>query len=102
MHGDGGAASCMGIPDALGEQTDWRARSCGARPGTDESAERPRLADLARLSVARATFFQVKDANAYARVDRKRSALPITETELKLIAAPAIIGLRSRPKNGYS
>ena len=31
---------------------------------------------------------------------RNRSALPITETELKLIAAPAMMGLRSNPKNG--
>lgn len=28
------------------------------------------------------------------------SALPITETELRLIASAAIIGLRSRPVNG--
>lgn len=33
---------------------------------------------------------------------RRRNALAITETELKLIAAAAIIGLRSTPKNGYS
>ena len=32
--------------------------------------------------------------------DLKRSAFRITETELKLIAAPAIIGLRSSPNNG--
>jgi len=31
---------------------------------------------------------------------RSRSALPMTETELMLIAAPAIIGLSSKPKNG--
>ena len=30
----------------------------------------------------------------------RRSALVITETELKLMAAPAIMGLSSRPKNG--
>ncbi len=30
----------------------------------------------------------------------KRSAFPITETELKLIAAPAIIGLSKILKNG--
>lgn len=33
---------------------------------------------------------------------RRRSALPITLTELRLIAALAIIGLSRRPKNGYS
>ena len=32
---------------------------------------------------------------------RNRNALVITETELKLIAAAAIIGLKSRPKAGY-
>jgi hypothetical protein len=31
-----------------------------------------------------------------------RRLLAITDTELKLIAAAAIIGLSSRPKNGYS
>ncbi|MBC7405082.1 MAG: hypothetical protein H7252_05305 [Cytophaga sp.] len=31
-----------------------------------------------------------------------RSALPVTDTELKLIAAAAIIGESSNPKNGYS
>jgi hypothetical protein len=31
---------------------------------------------------------------------RNRRALLITETELKLIAAAAIIGLNSKPKNG--
>ena len=36
----------------------------------------------------------------YSEILRKRSAFAITETELKLIAAPAIIGLRRIPKNG--
>jgi len=33
---------------------------------------------------------------------RRRSALPMTDTELKLIAAAAIIGDSSRPNTGYS
>lgn len=33
---------------------------------------------------------------------RKRNALLITETELKLIAAAAIIGDNKTPKNGYN
>ena len=37
----------------------------------------------------------------YSEILRKRSAFAITETELKLIAAPAIIGLRRIPKKGY-
>ena len=35
-----------------------------------------------------------------AQAWRSRSALPITETELKAIAAPASMGLSNRPKNG--
>ena len=31
---------------------------------------------------------------------RSRKALLMTETELRLIAAPAMIGLSSKPKNG--
>ena len=31
---------------------------------------------------------------------RRRKALLMTETELRLIAAPAMIGLSSKPKNG--
>ena len=34
--------------------------------------------------------------------ERSRRALVMTETELKVMAALAIIGLRSRPKTGYS
>lgn len=33
---------------------------------------------------------------------RRRSALVMTDTELKLIAAAAIMGLSNRPKIGYS
>ncbi len=36
----------------------------------------------------------------YIRAFRSLSALVITETELKLMAAAAMIGLSSRPKNG--
>ena len=38
----------------------------------------------------------------HTRTLRNRSAFPITETELKLIAAAAIIGLGRMPKKGYS
>jgi hypothetical protein len=37
---------------------------------------------------------------AYSVTFRNRNALAITETELKLTAALAIIGDRSRPKKG--
>ena len=33
---------------------------------------------------------------------RRRSALPITDAELRLIASAAIIGDSSQPVNGYS
>ena len=36
----------------------------------------------------------------HSLVFRSRRALPMTETELMLIAAPAMIGLSSKPKNG--
>jgi hypothetical protein len=36
----------------------------------------------------------------YSRTKRSLSALPITDTELKLIAAAATIGLKSKPKVG--
>lgn len=32
--------------------------------------------------------------------ERRRRAFVMTETELKVIAAAAIIGLKSKPKNG--
>ena len=35
-----------------------------------------------------------------SRMVRRRKALPITESELRLIAAAAIIGLSKRPKKG--
>ena len=38
--------------------------------------------------------------SAHNDARRKRSALAITETELKLIAAAASTGLKSKPKNG--
>ncbi len=54
MHAEGSATPRVGVPGALGEQAHRRARSGRARPRTDEPAERARLADLARLSVAHA------------------------------------------------
>jgi hypothetical protein len=37
---------------------------------------------------------------AHSFTPRSRNALEMTETELKLIAAPAMIGLNSTPKKG--
>jgi hypothetical protein len=51
---------------------------------------------------ARVLTTQMRSAqrSGYRLIVRKRNALAITDTELKLIAAPAIIGLRRTPKNG--
>lgn len=38
----------------------------------------------------------------YKRAPRSRSAFPMTDTELKAIAALAIMGLRSSPTIGYA
>ena len=43
---------------------------------------------------------RVAQRSGYSLTDRNRSAFAITETELKLIAAPAIIGLRRIPNSG--
>lgn len=51
-------------------------------------------------SFAMADLAPVSFGQSLAR--RNRSALPITDTELKLIAAAAIIGLISNPKAGKS
>lgn len=42
----------------------------------------------------------VKISDYFRRTVRKRSALAMTETELRLMAAAAIIGLSNRPKTG--
>src|SRR6266436_3403682 len=54
VHAEGCAAARVGVPGSLGQQAHRRARSGGALSGADESTERARLADMARLSVARA------------------------------------------------
>src|SRR5262249_37303422 len=54
VHTEGGAAPCVGVPRPLGEQTYRHHRSSRTDPRADESAQRARLADMARLSVARA------------------------------------------------
>ncbi len=43
--------------------------------------------------------FHVSQLN-HSLTFRSRKALLMTETELRLIAAPAMIGLSSKPKNG--
>jgi hypothetical protein len=42
----------------------------------------------------------VLERRGYRLTLRKRSALTMTDTELKLIATPAMTGLSNTPKNG--
>lgn len=44
--------------------------------------------------------FRLSVHSNYSLTFRKRKALLMTETELRLIAAPAIIGLSNQPKKG--
>ena len=60
-------------------------------------------AEFDEVRVAFDCIFRVDSATlalSYSSALRKRSELVITETELKLMAAAARIGLRSNPKNG--
>ena len=79
-HGADGAAHRQHGDEQSGRQTD------AAAPKWDHVPSIPRPRSLRRHSLTR----------------RRRSALAITETELTLIAAAAIIGLSSTPKSGYS
>ena len=45
---------------------------------------------------------ELRQPASYSATRRKRSALAMTDTELNVIAALAIIGLRSTPNTGYS
>ena len=61
--------------------------------------------DHFRLSRAGGSSDRVQDSllrlrRSYSFTFRKRSEFVITETELRLIAAAARIGLSNRPKNG--
>jgi hypothetical protein len=52
----------------LGEQTHRRARSSGAGPRTDEPAQRARLTDVARLSVAHTEVAALKKLLSLAAI----------------------------------
>ena len=51
-------------------------------------------------NVSPLSAFVTPRAHTHSATRRSRSALAITETELRLIAALASIGLSSSPKNG--
>ena len=61
------------------------------------------VSDFARLSArsrAMRILFARRRTEPHIATRRSRSAFAITDTELRLIAAAAIIGLRRMPKNG--
>jgi len=57
-------------------------------------------ARIRRSRQERASGTTAWKAPVYSLACRRRRALLMTETELRLIAAPASIGLRSSPKKG--
>jgi hypothetical protein len=58
------------------------------------------VTQLHGIAISRENMFRPNCASAHKGAFRNRSALPITETELKLIAALAIIGLSNKPQIG--
>ena len=58
MHIESGAPPCVGVPSPLGEQTRRYHQLGGSGPRANESAERARLGDVARLSVEKQTRSQ--------------------------------------------
>jgi hypothetical protein len=63
-------------------------------------ARRPGKRVLSGIPLWLLTAIVDSDEAHHSFVRRSRNALVITETELRLIAAPAITGLSSKPKNG--
>lgn len=88
------------------------AQYCPAVPGGERNDERqpgdrqPDDWQVVQQSMSVSGFLQQVISVEFSRVSfhnrvwRRRRALLITETELKLMAAPAMMGLSSRPKNG--
>src|SRR6266508_2975017 len=66
VHIESSAAPGVGVPGTLGEQTHRHCRSDGARPRANESAERARLADMARLSVGYAPLARSPSLRAFS------------------------------------
>lgn len=77
-------------PPPRASQVGARHRPAGCASLVGCVSARPRLTQRGQVSPP------------HTRVRRSRSAFPITDTELNAIAAAAIVGVRSAPKNGYS
>ena len=79
-----------------------RAAGRGAQGQTAARRADDRVGAQAVVAAARtASILSGGYTPSHSRTALSRSALPITETEDRLIAAAAIIGLSSRPVNGY-
>ncbi len=65
-----------------------------------EPASKRNLGREGRIHLAEASDRRPAPAYPSSSTPRSRSALPTTDTELRLIAAAAIIGLSSRPNTG--
>jgi hypothetical protein len=73
----------------------------GRLPGRGDEGGMVRQTPLApRLRHARGGIESCQTIKHQSFIERSRNALLITDTELRLMAAPAIIGLSRRPKNG--
>ena len=86
--------------ESCSHRIDANCRTNGYRASVSLRLEAAALrAALRRTGHRRSSVLRTSE-RGYSLIDRSRSALAITETELKLIAAPAIIGLRRMPNSG--
>jgi hypothetical protein len=75
----------------------WSKRGNG-RPAALERSKNPALVTARLINLVRSAAGRIDSLQSLER--RSRKAFPTTDTELTLIAALAMIGLSSRPKNG--
>ena len=98
-----GPERCSGLPVQR-----YSASTLSARLGPDFRSERSdRCSSMPHLfgttqEFMFAVFRRESIDHASRLTKRRRSAFPITETELRLIATAATTGLKSSPKAGYS
>src|SRR5689334_4001732 len=95
-----GAGGCSGIAP---HRTDGSRHRQGGQDHQHDEADS--MSPAHPSSIARGTS-QERPQRGRGRVHRevrlRRSALPMTDTELKVIAALAIMGLSSNPRLGYN
>ncbi len=68
--------------------------------GCSAGCRSPRFATSFSISANPKSLESIPRDQPSSLVERSRSAFPMTETELRLMAAPATIGLSNSPKNG--